>query len=225
MIDAGCSLLSRRFESDLTRVVQRALNGNVEAMVVISSDIDKQEQVRTLVRQYPGALYACIGVHPDNVKKVNDKVFVTKTDQLRDAVRVHPPNHSASHSLSLSHRRVQLLEPEVVAVFAGLDFTRDFATRFPQEKVFTNMFELAIELDLPLVISSTEATEKVLEKLHEFGSSIRGAALYNFLGSPSDFQQFVDIAASVPLYFVVTGTHALAARCSVLSSYIHRSSS
>jgi hypothetical protein len=42
-------------------------------MIIFSSDYDKQEQVLALAKQNTGITYACIGIHPDNIKRTNEK--------------------------------------------------------------------------------------------------------------------------------------------------------
>jgi Tat protein secretion system quality control protein TatD with DNase activity len=44
-IDSGCNLVNRRLENDLSKILQRAQRSGIEAMIVLSTDYEKQEQV------------------------------------------------------------------------------------------------------------------------------------------------------------------------------------
>jgi Tat protein secretion system quality control protein TatD with DNase activity len=65
------------------------------------------------------------------------------------------------------------------------------------------MMALATEVELPIVITVTEATDKVIEKLTEH-ASLRAAAIFNFCGSDSELRSLLDVTA-LPVYFFITG--------------------
>ena len=43
MIDVSCGLVNRRFENDVDKVITRAKNSKVDAMIIMSNDFEKQE--------------------------------------------------------------------------------------------------------------------------------------------------------------------------------------
>jgi TatD DNase family protein len=185
IIDSGCNFVSRRFENDLSRVIQRALTGGVDAMIIVSNDFDKQDVVSLLVKQYSGSLFAGVGIHPDNVKRANDKLFQQRQESLKDIA----------------------VMPETVAVVCGLDWTREFATRYPQEKLLVNHFELAAEVDLPVVVCTIGdgAAEKLAEKLNDPTlPKVSGVAVYNFMGTPAEMDMLLAVT-SVPVYIMISG--------------------
>eukprot|EP01122_Echinamoeba_exundans_P014672 TRINITY_DN668_c0_g3_i1.p1 TRINITY_DN668_c0_g3~~TRINITY_DN668_c0_g3_i1.p1 ORF type:complete len:625 (-),score=190.73 TRINITY_DN668_c0_g3_i1:16-1890(-) len=185
IIDCGCNFVSRRFENDLSRVIQRALTGGVDGMIIVSNDFDKQDVVSLLVKQYSGSLYACVGIHPDNVKRANDKLFQQRQEALKDIA----------------------VMPETVAVVCGLDWTREFATRYPQEKLLINHFELAAEVDLPVVVCTIGdgAAEKLAEKLNDPTlPKVSGVAVYNFMGTAAELDMLLAVT-SVPVYIMISG--------------------
>ena len=128
LIDSTCNLVSRRFESDTQRVIQRAISEGI-VVVVASNDCQKQEEIEVLCAQYPGILYAMVGIHPDNIKRTN-KLFEQKQDTLKAAA----------------------LKPEAAAIITGLDLSRDIATHYPQEKFLSDHLILASEVNLPVVL-------------------------------------------------------------------------
>ena len=73
MIDASCHLLSRSFNRDLIAVMRRAKESGVAACV-LHCDWTRIQELMSLVKQWPGQMFATIGVSPDVIKKNNDKV-------------------------------------------------------------------------------------------------------------------------------------------------------
>jgi len=56
-------------------------------MIVMSNDADKQEAVVELTKQNLNVIYSVVGIHPDGVKRANEKIFATKKDQIKELVR------------------------------------------------------------------------------------------------------------------------------------------
>ncbi|GMU65804.1 MAG: TatD family hydrolase [Acidobacteriota bacterium] len=99
------------------------------------------------------------------------------------ALGVHP--HDASSWEAGDDRRLRelLSHPKAVAVGeCGLDFFYDHAPRDVQERVFRVQIELALELDLPVVVHNRDSNEKMLEVLGD--PTYRGlrADLHSFAG-------------------------------------------
>ncbi len=200
LVDCGCNLLSRRFEADQEKIIQRAVKTGVESMIVYCNDFEKQEAIALLSQTNTGVIYSCIGIHPDNIKR-NDKTFASRLTDIKD----------------------WSLKSETVAILSGLDFSREFSTHFPQEKVFTMLIELAIDVELPLLIFDLGgATHKVVEiltslftpLLNEVNNNnnnnnalsskyIPPVAIFNFEGSLTDLETY--LALPFPVYFVFTG--------------------
>lgn len=169
----------------MSRVIQRALTGGVDGMIIISNDLDKQDVVSLLVKQYTGSLFACVGIHPDNVKRTNDKLFQQRQESLKDIA----------------------LMPETVAIMCGLDWTREFATRFPQEKLLVNHFELAHEVELPVVVTllGDGAAEKLCEKINEADTpQVKAVAVFDFLGTAAELDLLMKISVC-PVYIMISG--------------------
>jgi Tat protein secretion system quality control protein TatD with DNase activity len=53
----------------------------------MTNDFEKLEAVTGLTKQHTGLIYSLVGIHPDNVKRTNDKLFQQRAEQLKDAVR------------------------------------------------------------------------------------------------------------------------------------------
>ncbi|RYG50981.1 hypothetical protein EON66_11270, partial [archaeon] len=125
IIDCGCNIISRQLARDQGRMLQRAAAEHVDAAITFVTDFERLKEVTTLVKAHPGFLYAAYGIHPDNVKRNNDKTASSKMLELK----------------------VAALSPECVAIFAGLDFSRDIASQYPQQRLLQDQLQLAAEIE------------------------------------------------------------------------------
>ena len=72
--DAGVALLSRQFDRDRDRVIERAkAEGNCCGMLLWFADIEKQTVVADYCKTLSGTCYFSAGIHPDNIDRTNKK--------------------------------------------------------------------------------------------------------------------------------------------------------
>ncbi len=111
---------------------------------------------------------------------------------VRCALGVHP--HEAGSWRSGDSRRLAALlaEPSVVAVGeCGLDFHYDNAPREVQRRVFRRQLELALELDLPVVVHNRESDDAMLEAvLTPELAGLRGD-FHSFAGEPAAARELI----------------------------------
>ena len=149
IIDCGCNLTSRQLAREQARMLQRGFDGGVDAVLSFCTDAEKLTELLELIKGYPGLCYGAFGFHPDNVKRSNEKDLQKRLLELRMAA----------------------LTPECVAIFCGLDFTRDIASHYPQERLLDAQLHLASELRLPVLLTITggaSAHDRAIEKLQEW---------------------------------------------------------
>lgn len=149
IIDCGCNLTSRQLAREQARMLQRGFDGGVDAVLSFCTDAEKLTELLELLKSYPGLCYGAFGFHPDNVKRSNEKDLQKRLLELRIAA----------------------LTPECVAIFCGLDFTRDIASHYPQERLLDAQLRLASELRLPVLLTITggaPAHDRAIEKLNEW---------------------------------------------------------
>ncbi len=85
-------MIYRKFSQDPSERVKFLTSHNLittytrgkgtEAIVVFSSDSEKQEQVIALTKQHQGVLYACVGIHCDNIKRTNNEKQIQQRLEL-----------------------------------------------------------------------------------------------------------------------------------------------
>ena len=148
--DCGVALLSRLFDRDRPRMLQRArTEAEVAAIVCWSSDVAKQQELADLCKEDPSLCYFATGVHSDNVDKTNKKM----------------------HESWLAQTEELALLPECVAVLASLNLNREIATHFAQKSLLESAAALCDKLRLPMVLhlAGDEALEQALGVLRGLG--------------------------------------------------------
>lgn len=130
-------------------------------MVSIASDADDAEAVADLVLQGGGdgdpRLWGTAGIHPH----VAEGADVGDLDRVVDLLRSRPG---------------------LVAVGeTGLDYHYDNSPRAVQRTLFRRQVEVAVDLDLPVVVHSREAEDDTRALIRDVGSEVRGV-LHCFTG-------------------------------------------
>jgi TatD DNase family protein len=125
-------------------------------MIVIGSDLEESQEAIELASRFD-SLYASLGIHPHEAKKVSPSAW----DQLR----------------SLSKEEV------VVAIGeTGLDYHYQNSPPEAQQDLFRQHIRWARESHLPLIVHSREAHQEVLSILREEGAEEVGGVLHCFSG-------------------------------------------
>ena len=70
---SASALLSRQFDRDREKVIQRAKSEGVCAIICWFSDVEKLDSLLDQCKSNPGLCYLLAGVHPDNVERTNKK--------------------------------------------------------------------------------------------------------------------------------------------------------
>ncbi len=153
MIDTHAHLSDQAFERKLDRVVKSAKNVGVERIIVPSVDLEDATKVKDIAKQYKG-VYALVGVHPEKV--INDPDFKFRDDEMMRLIKD---------------------EEKIVGIGEiGLDFywDRQKKTKKRQVELFKKQLELAVVMDLPVVIHMRDAEEEVTEVIQSLEITPRG---------------------------------------------------
>ncbi len=157
-IDSHCHLQDKAFDDDREDVVQRALE-TLDAVVVIGDDIPTSEGALAVTRE---RVFATVGIHP----YWSD----TATPEAIDTLRT-----MAGHEYAVGIGEI------------GLDYFKH-CTIAPdvQKAAFRAQLDLAVELQLPVVIHNREAHDDVAEILQEYANDLPGGVMHCFAGTPHD---------------------------------------
>ena len=63
-IDCHCHLTAKEFDKDRSEVIEHAKKSNVESIIVVTEFASEFNPTLQMCSEYPGFLYACLGVHP-----------------------------------------------------------------------------------------------------------------------------------------------------------------
>jgi TatD DNase family protein len=150
LIDTHCHLYDPAFTGDIDGVLQRALSAGVYRFYLPAIDRLSEPAMLDLEKHYPGICFAMQGLHPCSVKA-----------DVEDA---------------LQHVKQSLTSRQFSAVGEiGLDFYWDRSFEKEQYRAFHQQIELALSLDLPIVIHSRDSIEQAIAVVREHqNGNLRG---------------------------------------------------
>lgn len=144
IFDCGVALLSRQFDRDRERVIQRAISeGKCAGMLIWFSDIEKQASIADFCKMNSGVCYYATGIHPDNIDRTNKKSHDEWLERIEELGR----------------------KPECLAIMTGLNLSREMGTHFSQESLLKASLAVAEKLILPTIFHVPDM--KSLERLFE----------------------------------------------------------
>lgn len=160
-VDTHTHLFSESFDEDRTAVVERAINANVEYMLLPNIDVASIEGMHQLEQQFPEHCFAMMGLHPGYV--------------------------AANWEKDLEIVRTHLFQRKYVAVGEiGMDLYWDKTFIEEQKQVFTQQVEWAKELGIPIAIHAREAFVEIFEILDAINDDRLTGVFHCFTGTQSD---------------------------------------
>ena len=154
MIDSHCHLADEAFADDLDAVIGRARTAGLSGALCILSAGDDKESAAAARR--PGACGRRSASRSASTRTRRGSSPAGSTTRVPRAARA---------SLSEGARAIGEI---------GLDYHYDFSPRDVQQAVFRTQVGLALELALPVVIHTREATDDTFGILRDAGPSLRG---------------------------------------------------
>ncbi|MFZ5949532.1 MAG: TatD family hydrolase [Candidatus Rifleibacteriota bacterium] len=131
LIDVHAHLQDEKFDGELESLVEAAEAAGVKKIINAATCVETSKQAVEIAEKFP-ACYATAGIHPHDASKFDNN--------------------------SIKNLKQILQHPRVIAVGEiGLDFHYDFSPRPVQEKVFEQLWLLAVELKKPVVVHVREA--------------------------------------------------------------------
>jgi len=178
MIDSHCHLDFADFDGRRDQAVADAVTAGVHTIINIGIDLDTSQRSIELADQYAN-LYATVGIHPHEAK-------TTRKESIEDLRRM------AAH-------------PKVVAIGEiGLDFYRDHSPRADQRRVFRQQLELAVALDMPIVIHTRNSFGDTLDIVSEYAADLPGGVFHCFPGHTEDAYAVFDLGFVISVGGVIT---------------------
>lgn len=164
IIDTHTHIYDERFEEDFGTVMKN-IEEQMEEIVSIGFDLESSKKSIDLANKY-SFVHAVIGVHPVDIKKLNDEV-------------------------EKELEKLALTEKKVVAIGEiGLDYHWMEDPEEVQKEGFRKQIELARRVKLPIVIHTREALQDTLDILKEYKNV--GGILHCYPGSYEAAKPFLD---------------------------------
>ena len=157
LIDTHCHLTFPQLYDDVEAVIRRSREAGVIGWVTVGTEPGQIEKAVGLAEKVDD-MYAAIGYHPHNAKEITDE----RLNELRNLAQ----------------------NPKVVAIGeTGIDYFYTFSEPDCQREIFRAQLEMAVELDLPVIIHSRDAFDEVIEILDEFSGRLKNVVIHCFSGS------------------------------------------
>lgn len=180
LIDSHCHIVFRNFDNDLDEVAERWRQEGVVSLLHACVEPAEIPAIRALADRFPELRYS-VGVHPLDTK------------------------HWQSETLSIL-RKAAVDDCRVVAIGElGLDLFRESNIDL-QLQVLRPQLDLAIDLDLPVIIHCREAAEPMLIELRQRyrdGQCPRGV-MHCWGGSPDEMEAFLELGFFISFSGTVT---------------------
>jgi len=192
LIDTHAHLNFPDFEKDLNEVIKRSVENGVKKIICVSSSLKDSIKAIEIAKEYPKIVYAAVGIHPHQTDFEEKLPLEEQIKKLKKLAK----------------------NSQVVAIGeCGLDFSpaSPDASRGgpapPPEKdrsekeqifLFKKQIEIALALNLPLLIHARKALPQVLEILHSFKNKPRGV-FHCYSGGKSDIKKVEELGFSFGL--------------------------
>jgi TatD DNase family protein len=184
LVDTHCHLVSDKLNSDVAALVARAREQGVERIINIAYDPATVDLALAHSDAFP-EVYCALGIQPHDADSFTEQ----------EAARVE--------QLALEHRKV------VAIGEIGLDAFYKLSTEAQQRACFERFLEVALAVDLPVVVHVRETHAAVLERLTAFARRGGRGVIHCFTGTRAEARDFLDIGFFLSFSGIVTFKNAL----------------
>lgn len=170
-IDTHCHLNFEAFELDWKLVIDRAVKAEVDALIVVGTDITSSIRAIELANTSPH-VFAAVGIHPHHIHQYQDNQSSVESDMGQLTKLAIEPKVVAIGEIGLDHHQYR------VSKYPNLNQDQLNQAFILQQVLFTHQLKLAHDLNLPLIIHSREVHTLVLDEISrtqsELNTSFKG---------------------------------------------------
>lgn len=178
LFDTHAHLNSDVFDGNVADVVQRSKDAGVLGIMVIGIDLETSNRACDLAAEYPGYLFAAVGIQPNCVAKAKASDFA----QIEDLAGY----------------------PGVRAIGeTGLDCYWDDAPIGMQADYFDRHLELSRQTHLPVVIHMRESGQLIVDQLKR-QESVPPGVMHSFTGDADLMKQCLGLGLHISFAGMVT---------------------
>lgn len=164
-VDTHAHLFFENYKDDIDVVLNRAKENDIDFVIVPATDLKTAKESIALAEKYQ-QVYSTVGIHPHDTKEWNDSLIA----QIEELAR----------------------HPKVVAIGEiGLDYYYDFSPKDQQIKAFKAQLDLAVKLQLPVVIHNRDSDEDMMDIVQSYCGTGLKAQFHCFNGSIEDALEYM----------------------------------
>ena len=165
MIDSHCHI---DYIENADSVIEESKRKGVTAIVTSALTMEEASKAFALKKKFPDTLYVCLGIHPMEIVKY--------TEEYVNFIKKNRENIVAVGEIGLD----------------GLKATRNYDNTI---EIFTNMLQLAEELNLPVVIHSRNGEKKAVNNAIKILSenNAKHVMLHCFSGNESNLKNALEL--------------------------------
>ena len=181
MIDTHCHFFDEEFENDLVECIARCKEYNIEKIVLVGFSYDTNRKAQELAKKYD-IFYPTAGVHPEECNSEYKAQFAELVEYIKNN--------------------------KIYAIGeCGLDY--HWSTEFvaEQKELFRMQCELAIKLDLPIIVHSRDAAHDTFDIIKSFNGKLKGV-MHCYSGSAEMAKEYVKLGMYISLGGPVTFKNA-----------------
>ena len=188
IFDTHCHLTHHRLADDVDAIVDRAREAGLAGCITIGTGVEDGRRACDLTSRFEGFIHRTVGLDPFSAHAAGDAFddeFAAMSELLR-----------AGGFVGLGE--------------IGLDYHYDLDPRLVQAERFECQLDLAVELDLPVVIHVRDAHDDMAAILGQHPKN-RGV-IHSFTGEPATATRYLELGWHLGLGGVVTFKNADALR-------------
>ena len=218
LVDIGVNLTHRALIKHWKEVVQRAIDANVDRMLLTGTSIKSSRESIQLAREWSDDndgkrnLLCTVGIHPHDAKLFHPKAAEAPVEESTSSSSTSSTTCTskvdAVDTISEMREMITTNRPLVVAVGeCGLDYNRNFSSKTDQIHAFREQVKLACELQMPLFVHEREAsadTMRIFDQIIADDSipPLPPVVIHCFTGEASEAMAYIDRG----FYIGFTGT-------------------
>ena len=156
--DTHCHIDFEDYDPDRAEVLERAKQANLCFLINPGIDLASSKAALSLSLEYPGFIFAAVGIHPNYVSSM--------------------ANGDLERLWDLAHTQAWVAIGEI-----GLDYYREFSEPAQQREAFLAQLDLAAQCELPVIIHNREASRDLVSILSDWQRGLpAGSRLKRFPG-------------------------------------------
>ena len=156
--DTHCHIDFEDYDADRAAVLERAKQANLCFLINPGIDLASSKAALSLSLEYPGFIFAAVGIHPNYVSSMANGDLMRLSD--------------------LAHTQALVAIGEI-----GLDYYREYSEPAQQREAFLAQLDLAARCELPVIIHNREASRDLVLILSDWQRGLpAGSRLKRFPG-------------------------------------------